>query len=364
MRNHSANQGKLTEALLLTLKHLTPIARWVFLFLIVVYFASGIRTVDPGQSALHLRFGRLLPEVHGPGIVFSLPEPLDQLVYIETEKEHALHLDQWTTSGKKIEDPDVIRRRISGQIADQKRSEEYGLFETYYIEDYGEKTTLNPVVDGYALTGDKNIVQGTFTLRYRISDPIAYFRVGDSVDELISSLLYQSMTEIISRTDVDPLLTTERDSIREKAVAQTQAKCSQLALGVEVVAVEIRTLTPPMQVITAFEDVVSAQMFAKTLYQNAVEYRTRNLTETKGQVQAIRRRAEAESAKLVASAQGEASAFSAFHAEYRLHPEMVKDRLFLDSLEYVMDQVTSNVLLSSPMSTPTIFIEPEPNFLR
>lgn len=58
--------GHLVEALLLFLKQLTAHARWVFAVLLLLYAISGIRTIQPQETALVRRLGRLQPDLHGP----------------------------------------------------------------------------------------------------------------------------------------------------------------------------------------------------------------------------------------------------------------------------------------------------------
>ncbi|KAF0094705.1 MAG: membrane protease subunit HflK [Puniceicoccaceae bacterium 5H] len=363
-RKQRQNQdGLMVQALLLTLKNLKPAAFWVFLLLLGLYLVSGIRTVGPSETGLLLRFGKLQPKTYDAGLVFSLPEPFDEVVLVQTGTEHSLTLESWASGGKKIGDPDREYQYTMEEVQAWMDENGGNMPPPKKVQIDGA-TTLDPVVDGYTLTGDRNILQARFTLRYRIHDPVAYFRLGDRRDELIGSLLYQSASHTIGQMRIDDCLTEKRDAMIGAIEAHAQARADALQLGITLTACELQELGPPRQVLAAFEDVINAQMFAKTLLENAREYRTNSLTQAGGQAAAIRRRAEAYANDLLAKSEGEAEAFKAFYAEYQTNPDAIVSRLYLDSLDYVMQQAQSSALFGSEHAQPTLFIEPSPKYTR
>ncbi|MDP0500079.1 MAG: protease modulator HflK [Verrucomicrobiota bacterium JB022] len=363
-RKQRQNQdGLMVAALLLTLKNLKPAALWVFLLLLGLYTASGVRTVGPSETGLLLRFGKLQPKTYEAGLVFGLPEPFDELVLVQTGAEHSLTLEAWASGGKKIGDPDREYQYTLEEVSNWMAENGGNMPPTRKVTVDGA-TMLNPIVDGYTLTGDRNILQARFTLRYRIHDPVAYFRLGERRDELIGGLLYQSATHTLAEMRIDDCLTEKRDQLIERVESGAQAKADALSLGITLTACELQELSPPRQVLAAFEDVINAQMFAKTLLENAREYQANSLTQAAGQSEAIRRRAEAYAQNLVAKSEGEAEAFRSFYAEYQEHPHAVLSRVYLDSLDYVMQQAQSSALFGSDHAQPTLFIEPSPKYSR
>lgn len=118
--------GRAVEALLILLKHLTAHARWVFVILLLLYAVSGIRTIQPQEEALLLRFGRLQPQVHGPGLLFGFPEPFDKVLRFETGKDLALPMDRWLIDAVKIDDPDKPIQFTEAEIAEKMRNSTAG----------------------------------------------------------------------------------------------------------------------------------------------------------------------------------------------------------------------------------------------
>ncbi len=140
-------EGRAVEALLILLRNLTAHARWVFAVLLLLYGVSGIRTIQPQEQALVLRFGRLQPQVHGPGLLFGLPEPFDKVLRFETGKDLTLPMDAWVMDGVKIDDPDKpVQWTDAEMAAKMKASTAGGSVFTEYADVEGK--SLDPVKSG------------------------------------------------------------------------------------------------------------------------------------------------------------------------------------------------------------------------
>lgn len=98
--------------------------RWVVLVLVVWFFLSGFQKVDQSSVGLLLRFGKLTrsgtTQVREPGAVFALPYPIDQLILVPVKREEAVEIDEvWKP-----------------------------------VTDTGASDKIDPVLEGYCLTGD------------------------------------------------------------------------------------------------------------------------------------------------------------------------------------------------------------------
>jgi len=353
------NEGRAVEALLILLKNLTAHARWVFVILLLLYAVSGIRTIQPQEQALLLRFGKLEPQVHGPGLLFGLPEPFDRVIRFETGKDIALALDRWAIDHKKIGDPDQAIVFTDAQMVDKMKNSSVGgsVFSEYPKID---GTALDPVTRGYSLTADFNLIQGRFVLRYRISDPFRYVSSGEHIGVLLEKLGYRAITRQLASRNIDASLTSDRAAVASAAAQEVQQEATRLQLGVNISGIEIRELSPPSQVIASFEDVTNAKQFGKTLYENARQYESSTLSQSKGEAASILLRAEGHAAGLLATAQGEASSFSSLLVNYKLQPKLVADRLLSETLNTVMGRIVSRTLLPSDKTRPSVIIEPSP----
>lgn len=356
-RKHTLRtDGRAVEALLLLFKSLTAHARWVFAALLVLYALSGIRMIESHEQALLVRFGRIQPQVHGPGLLIGMPEPFDKVLRFETGKELGLDLDGWKTTGTKIGDPDKAIELTNEQLVTGLREHRGGAAQTQYPEIQGK--TLDPVVHGYSLSADLNVVQGRFQLRYRIEDPFRYMSAGDRIGELLSRLTYRALSRQVVSRMIDASLTSERRELAEGAARDVQEEATTLGLGIRVAGIDIRELTPPSQVIAAFEDVVNARQFAKTLFENSRQYDSEQIAKAEGEAASIIHRAEAHSSGLIAEAEGEASSFRDLLARYRLQGELVSRRLLRETLDTVMDRAQSRTLIPVECAEPSLLLEP------
>ena len=362
MKPRHASDSLLMESLLHTLRRLTPVAQWLCLVLLACYACSGIRFVGPQQNALILRLGHLQPAIHGPGLLLAWPAPIDEIVLLETGAEHTLTLDDWSPRGPRLEQGRHMREATPAEIA--AGTAPMAGNQALPIEVAPEGDSFDPVTDGYTLTGDWNVVQGRFTLRYRIADPVAFFRHGDNATPLLTRLSRRAAALALSRSAIDRGLTDGRADLASTIRAELDAHARRLDLGLAVTAFEIRELAPPRQVAPAFEEVTNARLFARTLAENAAEYRLRHLTLAEGQASAIRRRAEGSSRQLVASARGESTAFSRFHVQYARQPALLRERLYAETVSHVMQQVHSTTVLPRGETPPSILLEPNTTATR
>lgn len=361
-RSRSRSDSLVMEALLHTLRNLTPLAQGLCLLLLAIYAASGLRFVAPNQTALVLRLGKLQPETHGPGLLLTWPQPVDEVVLLDTGNEHSLPLDAWTPLGRRIENAGTPRQFTAAEVQAALAENGNAPLPTD-IATAGD--SLDPVTDGYSVTGDLNILQGRFALRYRITDPVAFFRHSpDQAAAQLRNLSYRAAAHALSARMIDRCLTDQRESLASTIRAQISKDAAALHLGVTPTAFDLRELVPPKQVAASFEDVTSARLAARTLVENAGEYRLKQLAITTGQAATIKQRAAAASSQLVAAAEGESAAFRRFYAEYRKTPDLVRSRLYTDTMNTVMQQVNSSTLLPPGASASTVILEPSPTVPR
>lgn len=354
------NDGHLIEALLLFLKQLTVHARWVFAVLLLLYAVSGICTIQPQEIALVRRLGRLQPKQHGPGLLIGLPAPFDEVLRFETGRDRSLPLNEWALIGEKIGDPSVPIAKSDKQLTAEINTPESEGAEFPAFENM----TLDPVRHGYTLTRDLNVIQGRFSLRYRIEDPFAYTNSGTDAPALLARLARRALTLQLAARPINASLTDQRADVARLAAEETRRSAASLGLGIRVTGLDIAELSPPAQVIASFEDVVNARQFAKTLTENSRMYHGEMIAKSEGEAAAIHHRALAYQVDLMATARGEASAFTSLLATYQQQPALVARRILRESLNAAMGQIYSRTLLRAQKSNPSILLEPSPEFSR
>jgi len=291
----------------------------------VIYLASGVTVIGPNETAFVLRFGRLQPGVHGSGLLLALPQPIDEVVKVPTRSVQEIQLDAWESPSS-----------IEGYTGD----------------------ALDPVRDGYTLTGDANIIRARFSVRYQVADPVAYMLTAKNQSALLEAVLYQAATAVIAQMKVDDVLASGLEALRAQAMRGAQAQLDQLGLGVQLLAFEVREIIPAHQVLSAFEDVVSAQVESRTLIEKADSYRASELPGANAAAYRVKQEADAYAQDLVAKATGEAAAFEDIDQQYRVAPELMRTRLYADAMETILHHLQSATILTPSGGNLKLFLQP------
>lgn len=287
-----------------------------------IYLASGITFVAPGENALILRFGRLLPTVHSPGLVMAWPRPIDVVVRVPGGQMLEIEVADWQPAS-------------SGGGAGQPIP----------------RAAFHPWKHGYTLTGDRNILQGIFTIRYRVTDPAAYALGWQNPQQAMRDILLQALTQELSTVRVDAVLVEERQVLAVRTRDRAQVTSDRLGLGVEWIAVEIRQLVPPVWVASAFAEVVNARIEADTLLQEAKDEKARRLPEAEGVAFRTREEARSQALERVRQAQAEADAFAEIRRAAEEDMSLFMARRHLETLAVVRPRLRAMTLLT-PQSPP------------
>ena len=75
------------------------ILKIIMVVLVVVFLASGFRTIEPDEQALVLRFGKIRGagenRILGPGLKWVFPYPIDKIVKIPVAKKQNLPINSF-----------------------------------------------------------------------------------------------------------------------------------------------------------------------------------------------------------------------------------------------------------------------------
>jgi membrane protease subunit HflK len=306
----------------------------LFLGVLSAYVASGCHFVAPGESALVLRFGRVLPSTHGPGLLLAFPPPVDRVLRFPTGGPRELALDAWRAR-------DLART-------------------TPEDSNYGPlRHELHPARDGYTLTADANILQGAFTLRYQITDPARLHRAGaEGAPPLLEKLFQHAATRVLARSPVDTIIPAGLDLFRDQVLTELSANLAALDLGVLVVGLEIRELLPPRPVLPAFNDVNSAKVEGRTFVEEARAHRARIDQAARGEAATLRARAGAEAEAAIIRARGEAEAFLAQLGAAAVSPLDFRSRLLAETREQVLPKLRHGTVFPEG-GAPLLLLRPD-----
>ncbi len=94
----------------------------------------------------------------------------------------------------------------------------------------------------------------------------------------------------------------------------------------------------------SFDDVIKAREDRQRTINQALAYENSILPEAQGQAQRVIEEAEGYKESVVAKSQGEANRFTSLLTEYKKAPEIIRERMYLETMSEVLGK-TSKVLV-------------------
>ncbi len=291
-----------------------------FLAVLLNYLFTGVRSVAPGETALVFRFGALQLPPEGPGLVVGFPAPIDVMDRVLTGGPQDLVMEAW----------------VSRELPPTTQNEtNFGTL----------RHSLHPVDDGYTLTGDANLLQGSFVLRYQVVDAVRFRLVAREPELIVRRSFYQAATRTLAVLGIDEVIPGGLELFRVRCLEVLQGILGELDLGVVVVGLEVKELLPPRPILPAFQDVNSARVEGQTMVDQARAYRVRMMQLAESEAGGLRRQAGAEAAARVTLARGGAERFLALQAAAAGGRADFRSRLLAETWEATLPKFHSVALL-------------------
>ena len=283
--------------------------------MVLLYLLSGITVVKPDEVAVILRWGRLVGatpalQEHGPGLLFSFPRPLDQVVRVPVK-----HI--WEVGIRTLAPAEVNEDEVPAAGDDEESS----------------SPSLNPLTQGYALTGDNNILQVYMTARYRVRDPGEWAFYGPKAEDVLRVEVTSAMVRSLGEVGVDQVLAEGRKNLIATVTRRAQLGLDASRSGLELTSLELALLAPPAAVAAEFDAVQSAFIGAETSKKQAEAYAATAIPNSQAVMDEMLQAARAAAAADLARARGDSQAFLALQHEYRSNPAVVSERLYRDAVE-------------------------------
>ena len=200
-------------------------------------------------------------------------------------------------------------------------------------------TSQSGLEAGLMLTGDENIVDIDFQVVWNITDPQLYLFNLANPPQTIEAVAESAMREIISQSELAPILNRDRGAIADRLRDLIQTTLDSYNSGVNIIRVNFDKADPPEPVIASFRSVQDAEQERDRVQNVADAYANQVVAEARGQAAQIPEQAEGYRARVVNEAEGEASRFSAVLTEYEKAPEVTRKRLYLETMEGVLGGV-------------------------
>lgn len=263
-----------------------PQGRSVIPLLIIGFFAvwimfTSFHSIDSNEMGVVTRLGKFSRNVD-PGVKFTLPAPIEKLEKVNVKG---------------------VR--------------------TYDIG------STDPAVENLVLTGDQNIIDLAYAVRWNVKDPQLFvFQLSDP-ESTIKEVAESAMRATIANFNLTDAIGPARSEIEQQVKERMQTLLDQYRSGVNIDGIAIRQSDPPAEVNEAFKRVTVAQQNREGYLNNARAY-ARQVTE---------------------QAEGEATAFDKVYEQYRLAPEVTRRRMYYETMERVLGKVDKTIVDADGVQT-------------
>lgn len=360
------------------------ILKVIMIVLVVLFLASGFRTVGSDEQALVLRFGKIRgvgeKRILGPGLKLLFPYPIHEIVKIPVEKRTNLPINSfWYFQTREETLPEGPKSQIR------------------------VPAELNPLKDGYCLTrsqkqetlggavgSDYNIIHCKWQLTYKIDDAERFFRniyiddvrpgqsyaevIESSIRPLLEGLFEDAVVTAIVNYTIDQALFLSQDRITGHVGKLLQEKLDKIQSGITVVSVQLTDSIWPRQVNNAFLASLRASQESQKSISEARGYAEKTINEAAGPVAeellaALEKKdiseseqellwsqlagegreliaeAKAYRTKTVEGARANAEYLQKILPEYQKRPKLVIHDIYQEAIEYVLNNADEKIII-------------------
>ena len=253
---------------------------WAVLGLVLLWLVfTSTHSISPSERGVVTQFGRYSRTL-SPGVSFTLPSPIERVKKVDVESIRTI--------------------------------------------DLGSQSS-----EDLMLTGDQNLIDIAYSVRWNIRAPELYsFQLSDP-DETIKQVAESAMRAVIAQMTLRDAMGDKRGEIEARVTDAMQRVLDGYRSGIQIQGVAVQQADPPAQVNDAFKEVTAAQQDAKSYVNQANAY----------------------ALQLTAKAQGEATAFDKVYEQYKAAPEVTRRRMYYETMEQVLSKVDKTII-EAPGVTP------------
>ena len=274
--------------------------------IVVIWVATGIYRIGPGEQAAQRRFGAVC------GTAFAPCSEVGGIV-----KDTGLH---WWWPGPV---GNVDKKKVT-----ETRRMELG-FRSGADQGVGD---VGVSMEGLMIAGDLNIVDVQMVVQYKIKDLKGFLFSVDDPGEIdrdiapgepdgrtLKDAAEAAIRLVVGQRTIEDVLTEQRTAVEADTKERLQEILDRYGAGIEVISVQLLKTQAPEEVFEAFEDVLRARQEKETRINEARTYENSIIPRAQGDAERIKREAEAFRQARVARAQGESGRFISVLEQFREH---------------------------------------------
>ena len=295
--------------------------KYIGFFIVGLLMITSIYTVDANENAVVLRL-RKYHATTGPGLQFKLPL-IDSIYKVKVDYQY---------------------------------KEEFG-FRTVRPGVKSAFSTRGYEEEAWMLTGDLKIADVRWVVQYKIKDARDYLFNVKNIDETIKDVSESSMRLMIGDRSFIEVIQTERIAIADQAKSYMQEILDRYETGVAVQLVQLQGVVPPEPVADSFNEVNRAKQDQETLINEAKQGYNKQIYRIEGEAQKIITEAEGYAIERVNNAKGDVALFESVLKEYLKAPQITKDRLYIETMEYVLSRNKNKIIVDKDIENLVPFLD-------
>jgi len=277
----------------------------ILLALLFLYFLfSGFYTIDPEEVGVIQRFGKYIKTTE-PGLHFKFPFGIDELTKVPVKN--------------------VMKEEFGFRTLRPGVQTQYSPHQ-YYLE-------------SLMITGDLNIADVEWIVKYRIKNPVYFLFNIRNVRETLRDLSESVMRREIGNRSVDEVIVLDRKEIADSVTVKLQEELDKYNSGVHVEMVKLQNVNPPEKVQHAFNDVNSAKQEREKIINQAWEKYNKIIPEARGKAKQLIEEAKGYAIDRVNRANGDASRFVNMYNQYKFAKTVTKKRIYIETMQKVLPKV-------------------------
>lgn len=176
--------------------------------------------------------------------------------------------------------------------------------------------------ENFVLTNDQNLIDLAYDVRWSIRDPEQFLFQLENPEGTIGDVAESSMRAAIAGVEFNEAIGTGRGAVEADVQRRMQAVLDAYRAGVTIQGVSIRQTDPPAKVNDAFKDVTAAQQETQSNINDA----------------------EAYAQQVLERARGDTAAFDKIYEQYKLSPQVTRQRLYYETMEQVLSNVDKTIV--------------------
>lgn len=268
----------------------------------VLWLASGLYIVNPGEHAVVQRFGAWVRTIDTEGLKYHLPAPIETATKFNVNEIRTMNVGFTGPVGRGA--------AVSGG------------------RDVPEESLM--------LTSDFNIVDLDFVIQWNINSAEEYIFNIENPENTLRKVAQSAIREVVGQTRMFSIITTERGTVADNAKQIMQKILDDYKSGINITQVLINSAEVHPDVQSAFQDVQSAKQDAEDVQNRAQAYREDIIPKARGAATRVKQEAEAYQQSVIARASGDADRFNSVLSAYQSGQDVTKERMYIETMESVL----------------------------